>query len=421
MNNLFKSIVICLVSSYAISSSYAECKITVSSTPVLPLKSLIKNSQLASGIKNWIVGKKSSADTGLYTEDGINCLRLVGGKGTQIRQRIYFKPALAAGDDLFVSFKLKTVDIKNSQGRPGLSINVNYADGTSSYLSVPEAPRFSHDWLTLSKNIVLKKTVKSMTVYCTHYQPTGTSYWRDFVLKSGKVKLNCEITGTELKQVKIYAENIGNIFSSPILSAETTSFKQSLSGKPNAVYYVEVTDYTGKTYTQRYPKLDVPVVAKPNVIPVRKRFNSLICDAKKYEKIAFELPEIKSGKVYLTFSVRGKSKYMHLSGYDNGLILFLNKKMLKAARLFDRKPTFTRPNGHKYATMNNKGFVVYFSPWIVALPESHPYCPVDLKGHNPFNFKFDITDLVKTGNNTLIFKNNLKNKIEITDCQIILP
>ena len=83
MKIVLTSLLICFISGYALTSSNADCKISLTSTPKLPLKNLVKNPQLKDGIKDWIVGKKSSSGTGYYDDKGVKCLILVGGKSTQ--------------------------------------------------------------------------------------------------------------------------------------------------------------------------------------------------------------------------------------------------------------------------------------------------------------------------------------------------
>jgi hypothetical protein len=70
-------------------------------------------------------------------------------------------------------------------------------------------------------------------------------------------------------------------------------------------------------------------------------------------------------------------------------------------------------------------FTVCYAPWAYALTTENRYCPVSKEDKNPFNYKFNITALVKPGKNKITLGNmngivTQNVPMFITNCKVLV-
>ena len=102
----------------------------------------------------------------------------------------------------------------------------------------------------------------------------------------------------------------------------------------------------------------------------------------------------------------------------------VNGKRCGAKELIKPENKATTSSGSDLIFSRSNGYVLYYSNASYGISEDNHYCPVSLKDRNPFNFRLDITALVKPGQNTIAFSNNFAAKfprtIAIENAQVVI-
>jgi hypothetical protein len=392
----------------------AAPQIEVSSTPTLPMPNLAKNSSFEEGIKSWRPGKAKTPGTGVVSEgahSGKNCYKIAGDEKSSVNlsQRITFKPPLPAGAPICSSFAMMSEEQDNSLQRPGPSIRAYHPDKTATYILSPPVPRESHDWIMTSCTSFSKKPANSILYYFCYYKQCGFSLWDDLVVKAGWVNLKIKVDGKNLKQVKVYGQLQHLIFESGALKAGTNSYKKQLKVYPMGGYCVEVTDASGAVSREFYPKDSKITKTANGGVSIMPRLKEEKIKQRAKLICKFQAPVSKDKKVCLNFNVRSCTKKINnLAGWSAGALkIKLNGKPVNPNRLIGRKVRFTRSNG-RAGHIGTDSFLAFYSPWVFSIDTESPYCPVDVKDRNPFNYVLDITNLVQPGENVLEFSNNIK-------------
>jgi hypothetical protein len=420
-----EKIIILALIAVGVFSANGACKIEVSSTPGLPAKNLLKNSKFEQGMKHWKLFGTAKGEMGVDEEIGLKYIQLLGNetKSNEVIQRVYLNEPLPAGSTIFMSTKTNFIDTDIEMSKPGLSLNAYYTDHSKSYLKTPAVPFEPHQWTISSGSVTVKKTINAFSFSAYYEKQTGKSRWSDFVLKVGNVKLSVVVSDEKLNQIKIYSALKGIIFDSGKLPAGTTYFNKNIEVGVGCGYYVEVTDTNGKIYGKRYPEnANAPLPSTVNSLSVFSRFNEEKIMPLKKDFFTFELPATKNKKVFLRLKARLESPVRQVAGYTSAMSLYLNGKKITSKMITGgRKESFTRVDGHKKKIFNSGAFVIFYSPWYFGLSEDNNYCPIDIPSHNPFDFKFDVTDFVKDGENTIEIKNIDKQApLWCTACRIEL-
>ena len=389
--------------------------IEISSEPALPTPNLAKNSSFEEDVRFWEKAKKTTPETGIVSEgayNGTKCYRISGDEKSNIYilQTIRFNPPLPAGAPVCSSFVMKSDGQDRTMMRPCASIQTFHPDKTNEYLRGPLLPLDSHDWLLSKKTFFLKKPLKLLRYCFCYYQQSGFSLWDALVVKVGWVKLNVKVAMKGLKRVKVYGELQYLVFDSGNLKPGTGSLEKSLNVYPMGGYCVEATDASGKITRKFYPKDSKNARTVNGGTSLMPHFNEEKIAQKDKLICEFKAPDSKDKKICLGFDVRSCAKNIKcVAGWStNALKIKLNGKPVNPERLVGRKTTFTRSSG-AVGNVGKDSFAAFYSPWSFSLDVDNPYCPVDVKDQNPFKYVVDITDLVKSGKNTIEFSNHARS------------
>jgi hypothetical protein len=394
---------------------FADVKIQIKSSPVLPLKNQVKNSNFADGLKHWQIlqGTQAGVSNGILTIKGDNKVK------SGLYQPIRFKEPVSAGSKIFISVETSSKDTDNELERPAIIIYGIYKDGTNSYLSGPFLPREQHEWVKSSKTITVKKDILGFNLYIAYYKQSGSLSVRSVIVKSCKGEIKIQADG-KFKNVKVYNSTEGLID-----NANSSAYDKKFSIIPDSVYYVEVLADDGSIYKKRYPENTfVPKSAEKNAIPVFNRFDKAVIMPKSTESFYFSMSYLKKEAI-LVFDARLASKQTNkVSGYTHALKLTLNGKKITPSMLVERTKSFTRMDG-VITKIYGSAFVIFYSPWSYTLGEYNSYCPVNEINRNPFLYKFDVSKLIKKGRNTLeihnsVVKKDPPTKLYINNAQILI-
>ena len=392
----------------------AECTITVTSDPAMPVANLVKNPGFERGSQPWDLFSLTLKDGVISTEahSGRHSFKLVGQKGVNkgIRQGRLgpqeFKPPIPAGTPITISAWCKTVGTDPEGGACGLSATVTYSDGTDSYIAAPSFPKVAHDWAKVTTVQVLKKDMKWFDqVYgALYYDQTGEAYFDDIFAAIGKLKLSYKVACPGIKSVRLYSEEQGLLKDSGVLAKDTHVSEGSLES-PILLdrFVVQVEDNAGNLYSERYPKNDEPAFPKiaDGETRIFERFPRETLQAGALETYSVTLPAAPTGKtVSLQLMARGQSD--NIAGCSAILQIQVNGKDVTIDSLMERKTRYTFADGRDNPTaQGNKVFYLYYSPDFFPIDSQNPYYPTDLPRNDPYTFKFNVTGLVKEGKNVI--------------------
>jgi hypothetical protein len=385
-----------------------ENRIEISSEPALPFPNLVKNGSFPNGSSSW---KKSSDLCNVSNKEGSESAQISGNKDSKpnISQSIKLEKNIPAGSPVYISLLSRTEDCDTYAKPPQLSCLFYYSNGEKAYLPTPFIPVEPHDWVKCERVIKNKYPVKAISLSLCYYNQTGKSYWDDITIKAGNTKLNCNITGKDIKQVKIFSSIEGLIYESKILPG-VDSYKKSLEVPGYATYYVQLETSSGEILGKRYPENEnVPQKSTADSITLFKRFDSEVIGSGQKRSYSAELPDITSKNVFLEVTARLDS-LKEVAGFTPALVIEVNGQKLTVKDLHKRKERFTRSCGAVSNVMGAGLFIVYYSPWFYSLNADNKYCPVDIPDMNPFIYKFKINGLVKPGKNKFIIGNLNRNK-----------
>jgi len=359
-----------------------------------------------------VEGKWEKADIiGSYTDkekfEGKFSYKINGKRGINagISQVINFDSSVTGY--LYLSFRIKTKGTINEGGGIGPSIQVRYIDDESKYLPGLTIPKGIYNWEEIKFITEITKPIKSLTLYLTYYDQEGECFYDNIflsVVKKEKVKYKVE--GEGVKKVRIYNEDG--------LVKETENFEGEEEILPLKNYYIEVEDKKGNLYVKTFPEIkkekkegefDI-IYLKEETIPQK---------GEKFYK--FNIKK-EAGKKYI-LNIKARLKTEKLAGHTNAIEIYLNGEAINVNRLIERKKNFTTADGKTW-DIGNQNFRVFYSPYFVIPPEDSSYFPVDIPNNDPYTFKFDITDILKDGENKILIinKSTLKELV-IGDLKII--
>lgn len=117
------------------------------------------------------------------------------------------------------------------------------------------------------------------------------------------------------------------------------------------------------------------------------------------------LPKVKDKEVILELKARLHTDKFLVGGGTGALKISVNKTPLDVKNLSHGKASYTFADGRTQSTYRVSGFTLTYASDFVPMTKDCRYYPVDLPGHNPYLFRFRITDLVKEGTNTISMHN----------------
>ncbi|MCM8820413.1 MAG: hypothetical protein NC932_00460 [Candidatus Omnitrophica bacterium] len=365
---------------------------------------------------NWV----STEITGKYTDQdeysGSYSYKIEGKRGINsgISQGISFSEPIETGY-LYLSYRVKIKGITDEGATPGPAIQVSYGDGESKYLPGISLAKGSYNWEEIKYIYEIPKPIKSLTLYLTYYDQEGECYYDDVILsfvKKGKIKYKVE--GDGINKIRIYSED-GLLKDTGELKG-VNKYEGEEDILPIKNYYIEVEDTKGPKYIKQVPEIKRP--------------------EKKGEIYISYLPEetiFKGGEkdYYFTIKKEPEKKYIlylkarlhierSIAGHTKALEINLNGETMKIDRLVDRNKSFTMARGD-ICNVGTDKFTVYYSPFFAIPPEDNPYFPVDIPGNDPYIYKFDITDILKDGENKIIIrhKSTVDNPLVIKDLKVV--
>ena len=404
---------------------YADGKIQISANPALPVKNILKNPSFEEQNSSWSQYASSFIDRkyhelkpnielnkiiGKESHSGNFCYRLTGEEGVNngiTQKNIKIDPPIPAGTPIYMSGWLKSKGSIVDGGAFGLSIRIMYVDNKVVYISPPCFSKGEHpEWTKATSIFIPKKDVKMIhTVSCFYNNQEGVVYFDDIFLAIGKTELTYKVSGTDIKNIKLYGEEEGLIEDSNILSRGIDSYTKTVKVGILGEYCVEVEDYAGNTYREIYPKTKKQAETK-GIISLSRMQKEIIKSGKE-DIYNVNLPDdIVNKKVILEFRAR-LHHTPRIYGYCAGLKILLNNTELQMDRLMNRKKTFTLARGSIGNTYYSGGFATYYSPDFACISEDNSFCPVDIPRCDPYSFKFDVSGLVKKGKNIITVRHNV--------------
>ena len=408
---------LCVAVSLALSAADPVVNIVPLGPIFLPAPNLLKNADFSQGTKYWDVFPKGTTAIVVDQENtpvkGMASLKITGQDKVSngSRERVYFKPALKAGEPVYIRIASRNEepDLERT-GRGGLAIHAFYTDKKSSYLRAPTLPREDHDWTYVEGIFTAPKDMVDFSFYLTYYNQEGTQWFADPLVQAGTTKLQLDVTGAPLAKVVLRHSVTGTILSE---SAKGNEFHREVTVPAFGSYCLEATGADGKVVTRLYPEnVDANVAASDAVIPLTPIKRLILKHLSKPEVIPFEAAVPAGKKAYLQFDARLMRD--NLAGYTGGLRIAVNGTTLGAKQLVSPKPVFTTSKGRKANFVQNSGYVLFYAQACFGISVENSYCPVDVPGRNPFRFKIDVTDLLKAGRNEISLVNTLgaNNKVD---------
>ena len=360
-------------------------------------------------------GEKSEISGIEYTDEekyqGKYSYKIKGERGYNrgIYQSINFDKPISSGNYIYLSFRIKTDGITSEGGYVGPSINAYFSDGSSSYLPI-SIPKAKYRWDEIRKKYLLQKELKGLTLYLTYYDQEGDCYYDDiFLTIPEKCKMKYNVKGEDLKRIKVYGED-GKIFDTGDLKNGTNEYNGEIEVFGVGYYLFEVEDYKGKIYRKIYPEKKTETI-----VPM---LDEEIIDIGEKTSYKFDFKKEKDKKYIILLKARLSSEKIEFGGHSPVLIIFLNGEKIKIERIIGRKEKFTMADGRICSTGTDV-FTVYCACGFYIPPEDNPYFPVDIPENDPYTFKFEITDLLRDGNNEILILNNSKiAKLVISDLKI---
>ena len=394
----------------ALTVSASAVEINVSSTPVLPAANLLKNGSFEDGkTAPWRLNGGNSA---LDTENkfsGNAAIKITGDPAKRPNVAQSFPVSnIKAGDPLYVRFAAKNSGCDIDKNPAAIAWQAVLANGKRPYLPTLSLPREDYDWTTFEHVIKAPGDIKSLTFYFCYYNQEGSQFFDDAVIQGGTTDLKIDVKGNDLKNIKVRHSVTGTVLNEVI---KGNAFSKTIKVPYFGSYAVEVTDSKGVRTSKLYPGNVDANRSGENITPLVacKRIN--LASAKP-ESLSFELPAAAKGKkVFLEFSARC-NQLNPVAGYTAMLKVSVNGKVCRAAELVKPMNRSKTASGGEMIFARNNGYVVYYSNACYGISEDSTYCPVSLVDRNPFNFKLNVTKLVKEGMNTLKLENVLPPRMK---------
>jgi len=403
-------------------SAMAATDISVNSTPAMPTANLIKNADFEDGkLAPW---RAFGGTSELDKTDGTS-IKFSGDPAQRPGVSQSIRPIdvpLKANDLYYIKVKAKNsgCDIEK---RPGsIAWQATFSDGAKAlYLRAPELPREDYDWNEFEIVNTVPHDIKSATFYLCYYNQEGEQWFDEVLMQGGSAELAINVKGDDVKQVIVLHSQTGKILDEKVTA---NAFSKTIKVPAFGSYEVVAIDSKGVRSSKLYPEnVDVNSAVKNNNIPLTL-VKRMIIPFGKTETINVELPaDVAGKKVYLDFSGR-IDQFSTISGFTAGVRVEVNKQFCRAAELVKPVNKATISSGSDLIFARNTGYVLYYSnAWLSISADNH-YSPVSLSDRNPFNFRLDITKLVKAGSNSIAFKNlfstKLPRSIVIDNAQVVI-
>ncbi|MCM8808353.1 MAG: hypothetical protein NC926_10550 [Candidatus Omnitrophica bacterium] len=336
---------------------------------------------------------------------------------TGIYQRIDFEPPINKGKYLYLSYRIKTKGTIHEGGNIGISIKAFFTDGTNIYIPGLSIPKGIYNFEELKFKYEIPKDIKNIILYCIYYNQEGEIYYDDiFLTIIDKIKTKFEVSGKNLKRIRIYS-GTDLIKDTENIKKGVNHYEDEIEILPLVDYLFEIEDYEGKIYRRTYPEKKVLIKeGEMNLTMGEERIDV------NEEKIYYFNVKKKEDKKYiieLKCRLETLSKNAGIGGHNPALVIFINEERLKFDRVINRKDKFTMADGRICSTGNDV-FTVYYSSHFIFPPEDNPYFPVDIPENDPYTYKFDITDILKDGENKVKIQNKSQLRaLIIKDLKVI--
>ena len=399
---------------FALCSAVAACcavlpaavEISVSADPALPAANLVKNGSFED--EKLFPWRNSGGNVENVADDkfsGSKAVKFTGdpAKSPNLNQNISAKH-IKAGDPLYVRFAAKNVNCDLEKKPASMAWQAFMTDGKRQYLPGVSLPKEEYDWAVFENVTKAPGDMRDITFYLCYYKQEGSQFFDDVYIQGGTTELNISVKGEDLASIKVRHSVTGTVLSEKIKS---NAFSKTIKVPYFGSYTVEVTDKNGVQSAKLYPENYDANRSGENIIQLTpgKRVSLTSFNPENFN---LELPaDLKGKKVFLEFSARCHQG-SPVAGYTGMLRVSANGKVCGAGELVSPLKRSQTASGGEIIFSRNIGYVVYYSNACYGISEDSGYCPVDLEGRNPFNFKLDITKLVKPGMNKIRLENRLE-------------
>lgn len=362
----------------------------------------------------WVSGEIIGEYTNEDKFEGNFSYKIKGKRGINggISQSITFEEPVEGY--LYLSYRVKIKGITNEGAKPGASIQATFKDNESKYLPGLSIEKGNFDWEEIKWTYEIPKPIKSLTLYLTYYDQEGECYYDDVVLSViKKKKIKYKVEGEGIKSIKLYSEE-GLIKDTGDLKG-TGKYEGEEEILPVFDYYIEVEDVKGKKYVKTLKERKNEEKKEELYIGYIRQEKILKGGEKEY---TFKIKK-EEGKKYILY-LKARLNSEKFGGHTNALEINLNGKPITVDKLIERKRNFTTADGRTHDVGANV-FRVYYCPFFAIPPEDNPYFPVDIPNNDPYTYKFEITDLLRDGENKIIIKHRgqVENPLVIRDLKII--
>ena len=403
---------------FALTSAVAACcailpaavEINVSSEPALPAVNLLKNASFEEDkIKPW---SNIGGNLEIVVDDkfsGNKAAKFTGAsdKSPNLWQKINISH-VKAGDPLYVRFAAKNVGCDPDKKPAAMAWQGSMLNGKRQYLPGVILPREEYDWAVFESVTPAPGDMRDITFYLCYYKQEGNQFYDDIYIQGGSTELKINVKGENLASIKVRHSVNGTVFCEAIKGNE---FSKTLKVPYFGSYAVEVTDKDGVRTSMLYPENVDANRSGKNIVPLTPGKRISIA-SNKPESFNVELPaDLKGKKVFMEFSARCHQGGQ-VAGYTGMLKVIVNGKLCRADELVKPLNRCKTANGSEMIFARNTGYVVYYSNACYSISEDSRYCPVSLEDRNPFNFKLDITRLVKPGKNSIKLENTLQARMK---------
>ena len=389
----------------------AAVEINVSAEPALPAANLVKNSSFeAEKLLPWrnLGGNMSVISDDKF--DGSKAAKITGdpAKSPNVHQSIAARH-IKAGEPLYVRFAAKNTGCDLDKKPATMAWQGFTLDGKRPYMPAVSLPREEYDWAVFEHVAKAPGDMRDISFYLCYYKQEGEQFFDDVYVQGGTTALNISVKGENLASIKVRHSVTGTILSEKI---QKNAFSKVIKVPYFGSYTVEVTDKNGVKTSKLYPENVDANRSGENLVQLTPGKRVSLA-SNKPETFNVTLPENFNGKkVYLEFSARCHQT-SPVAGYTGMLKVSVNNTFCRASELVKPQNRSKTASGGEMIFTRNTGYVVYYSNACYGISEDSNYCPVSLKDRNPFNFRLDITKLVKD-KTTVKFENTLPARVNKT-------
>ena len=167
---------VCLAAALAALAAEPQVNIIPLGPAFLPAPNLVRNSDFAKGTQFWDIYPKGTTAITIDKEKS----PVAGGASIKItgqdkvnngaRIRVYFKPALKAGEPVYIRIASKNEEPDlDRKSRGSIAVDADYADKTHSYQRTPLVPSEDHDWTYVEGIFTAPKDIDNFSFYLCYY------------------------------------------------------------------------------------------------------------------------------------------------------------------------------------------------------------------------------------------------------------